>query len=483
MQRRDFLRTATAGASALAFLQTKTPAKLFTDPAGMPATVLAQLIREKKISSVEVVKAFLKRIDQVNPKLNAVVLVAAERALMEARNADALLSKGGTPGALHGVPMTIDDALDTAGIVSTAGTLGRRNYMPGRDAMVVDRLRKAGAILLGKTNTSELAVAGETDNLVYGRTFHPSDLSRNPGGSSGGAAVIVSAGGSPFGIGSDYGAGLRMPAHYCGAAALKPTAGRVPRTGHVVDCGGVFTEELQIGPVARRVDDLALIYSVISGFDYGDACSVPMPTAKPDDVNARALKAAFYTSNGGERPVEAETSDAVKRATEILRSAGIALKEDAPLELFKEAEEINGKLWGADGRSWVKRLLAKCGTKTTHPRLRLDGNVMTSADFTELVERRDACRSRLLQWMRNYDVLLCPVDRGPAPPLADPESGDKKDVSYTGVFSLTGWPVVVVRVGTSSSGLPVGIQVVARPWQEEVALAVGRIIESQPVTR
>src|SRR5262245_36081292 len=198
------------------------------------ASALAEAIRSKEVSSLEVVKAFLARIAEVNPKLNAVFQIQTEKAMAQAREADAALARGEVKGPLHGVPMTIKDSFDTAGVISTAGTKGRSQYVPTEDATVVARLKAAGAILLGKTNTPELTLAWETDNLVYGRTNNPYDLSRTPGGSSGGAAALIAAGGTPFDIGTDTGGSIRLPSHFCGIAGIRPTSGRVPRTGHII---------------------------------------------------------------------------------------------------------------------------------------------------------------------------------------------------------------------------------------------------------
>ena len=198
------------------------------------ATELARLMQTKGVSSLEVVTAYLDRIDVVNPKLNAVVQLTAEKALGQARVCDAALARGESKGPLHGVPVTIKDSLDTAGVITTGGTKGRSSFVPEQDATVVMRLRGAGAIVLGKTNLPEICLTPETDNLVYGRTNNPYDLSRTPGGSSGGEAAIIAAGGSPLGIGTDIFASIRFPCHCCGIAGIKPTSGRVPRTGDIL---------------------------------------------------------------------------------------------------------------------------------------------------------------------------------------------------------------------------------------------------------
>src|SRR5437660_6870389 len=195
------------------------------------ATSLAQAIRDKRVSSQEVVEAYIHRIEAVNPQLNAVVQLTAETALTQARQADVALARGEITGPLHGVPITIKDSFDTRGVISTAGTKGRTSYVPQQDATAVARMRAAGAILLGKTNLPELSLAYESNNLIYGRTNNPYDLSRTPGGSSGGESAIIAAGGSPLGLGTDAAGSIRWPAHCCGIVGIKPTRGRVPMTG------------------------------------------------------------------------------------------------------------------------------------------------------------------------------------------------------------------------------------------------------------
>jgi amidase len=208
------------------------------------ASAMAAAIRKKDISAQELVHSLVGRIEGVNPRLNAVVQVCAEQALEEARQADQVLGRGDEIGPLHGVPFTVKDAIETNGVVCTGGTEGRAHYIPREDAVVVKRLRKAGAILLGKTNCPELGWAWEADNLIYGRTNNPYDLSLSPGGSSGGESAIISAGGSPFGLGSDAGGSVRFPAHCTGIASIKPTSGRVPRTGHFPGPGGLLRRVL-----------------------------------------------------------------------------------------------------------------------------------------------------------------------------------------------------------------------------------------------
>src|SRR5213080_4945853 len=227
------------------------------------ATELASLIRSREVSPVEVIDAHLRRIESINPSLNAIVTLA-EDAIDHARAADSALSKGERAGPLHGVPFTVKDTIDTRGLRTTSGSQIRAHHVPERDAPVVARLKAAGAIILGKTNTAEMAIPYETDNPVFGRTNNPYDLSRTPGGSSGGEAAAIAAGLSAAGIGSDLAGSIRVPAHFCGIAALKPTTGIVPMEGHLPLAMGTLSLGASIGPMARRVADLALLFSVIA---------------------------------------------------------------------------------------------------------------------------------------------------------------------------------------------------------------------------
>lgn len=445
------------------------------------AATLARSIRDKKVSALEVVEAHLRRIEEVNPRLNAVVQPAADRARAEARESDEALARGEVKGPLHGVPMTIKDSLDTVGIISTGGTQGRASYIPEADSTVVARLRSAGAILLGKTNTPELTLAGETNNLIYGQTNNPYDLSKTPGGSSGGAAAIIAAGGSPLDMGSDTGGSIRLPAHFCGIAGLKPNSGRVPRTGHIVPFGlGAIDSLTQNGPLARYVEDLKLTLPIIAGVDSWDPAIVPMPLGDPEAVDLKSLRVAVHTNNGIMKPTP-ETADAVNRAALALEDIGIAVQEDLPEAIVGSAELSNSRS-GADGRAWVRRLLDRAGTTEVHPWLqkRLDeSEPMEISKFTALLEEVDRFRSAMHTFMQNYDVILCPVCAFAAQPHGSTLGEEaQKGFSYTGTYNITGWPAAVVRGGTSSEGLPIGVQIVARPWREDVALAVAQYLET-----
>ena len=443
------------------------------------ATAIARAIREKQVSSQEFVRACIERIETVNPKLSAVVQLPAEAALAAARAADAALSRGEVKGPLHGVPFTLKDAIETAGVVCTGGTLGRAAYVPSEDATVVKRLCGAGAILLAKTNCPELGWAWESDNLIYGRTNNPYDLALSPGGSSGGESAIIAAGGSPLGFGSDAGGSVRFPAHCTGIASIKPTTGRVPRTGHFPGPGGTLDSLWQIGPLARFVEDLILVMPIVSGVDWHDAAIVPIPLRDSRTVEIRNLRVAFHTENGIVRPTH-ETAQAVAKAAQALSAAGTRVDEIRPPGI-DQTYEIYLKLFSADGGAGIESLLQAAGTTRVHPLMQRvleiqRANALTTAEFGGLVARWDAFRSSMLTFMERYDVVLCPVCAFPG--MVHGSTYDILEAfSYTMTYNLTGWPGAVVRAATSPEGLPIGVQVVARPWREDVALAVAQFLE------
>lgn len=412
-----------------------------------PAATLAAAIRSGQVSSSEVIEAYLERIAQVNPRLNALVQVAAESARRQALASDTALARGEIHGPLHGVPFTAKDVFETEGIVSAAGLESRAAFVPERDAVVVARLKAAGAILLGKTNCPPGGGGGVTDNPVYGRTNNPYDLTRSPGGSSGGEAAAVASGESPLGLGSDSGGSLRVPAHFCGVATLKPTSGRIPNTGTFNHPGGLSDYRTQIGPLARSVQDLILAFAIIAGGDGCDAGVIPMPIGNPDSVDLRDLRVAYYADDGEYAPTP-ETMATVQQAARVLADKGLKVEERRPACL-RDSRNITERYWRM--------------------------SELTGAEVEQLFLDWDHFRSGMLSFLQGHDVILCPVDSRPAPIHGELTDGL---FNYTLPFSLTGWPCLVVRLGTSAEGLPIGVQIVARPWHEEVALAVGCHLES-----
>jgi amidase len=349
---------------------------------------------------------------------------------------------------------------------------------------VVRRVRTAGAIILGKTNTPDLTLSYETSNLVYGRTNNPFDLERTSGGSSGGAAAIVAAGGSPMEIGSDTGGSIRLPAHCCGVAGLKPTAGRVPRTGHIIDYAGASQFLTHIGPLARRVDDLAFVLEIIAGPDGIDPHVVPVALGEPSAVRLAGRRVGHYTSLPP-LPSTAETIGAVESAVGALRRAGCEPVPIAIPDADRIYETYVAMLFG-DGGAAVLRALDRWGSAESTLRARVAGmKTLSSGELTARYEWLDDWRSRMLALMSGLDAIVGPVSPGPA---VRHDTFDRATAACTQVFNLTGWPSTVVRAGTSPEGLPIGVQVVAPPWREDVSLALAGEIErglppGRPVSR
>jgi len=444
-----------------------------------PAAQIADALASRNISCVELVEAHLARIQAVNGALNAVIALNAEQALLDAAEADRQLARGQRRGPMHGVPITIKDSFDTRDIVTTAGTMGRRDFTPAEDATVVRRLKKAGAIVLGKTNTPELTMGGGTENPIHGRTNNPYDVSRSPAGSSGGAAAIVAAGGSALDLGSDTGGSVRDPAHVCGVAALKPTAGRVPLTGHIVSFDFGFVGFLtQIGPIARYVNDLALALEVIAGPDDVDPTVAPVPLWMFGDVRPEQFRVAWFTTNGR---VEAEPDVAAvtRLAAAALADAGAHVVETVP-PLLAETEAMYARIRDADGASCIRRLMERCGTDTPTDKLRARmerAHTVSADELSDTFEQMERLRSRMLRFLDDFDLLVCPPALHAAVPPDRLATSTYEDWAFQTAFNVTGWPAAVVRAGQTADGLPVGVQIVAGPWREQIALRAAELVE------
>jgi amidase len=443
----------------------------------LTVTEAAARLRSRTVSALELVNACITRIEKVNPRLNAVVSSRFEEAKRDAQRADFVASRSEWLGPLHGVPMTIKDSFDTAGLTTTYGTTGRASHVPSSDATVVARLKAAGAILLGKTNTPEFTWSFETNNLVFGRTNNPWDLSLSPGGSSGGSAAIVAAHGVPFDIGTDTGGSIRVPSHFCGVAGLKPTAGRVSRTGHAVGPEGYLQSLTQVGPIARSVADLALLIDIIAGPDGRDPFIVDVQRPDYRSVAVRGLRVAVHADNKLHAPSPSITETTAKVAT-ALEAAGAQVSDALPP--LEDVMQIDDLLYHADGYAWLRRLIERAGTRTAGPDVApyLEYSALSPAGFSAAIERWDGWRSRMLQWFEQYDAIICPVAAfEELPHGAEDAEGAYPGFSYTFAYNMTGWPAAVVRAGTSPKGRPIGVQVVGRPWQEHVVLALASEIE------
>lgn len=272
----------------------------------LSAVRMAEQVRKKKISPVELVEAHLSQIERLNPRLNAFVHVDAVRARQAAHISEAAVTQKRILGPLHGVPISIKSSISVAGLCCESGTRLRAGFVAAQDAPLVARLRAAGAIVLGVTNTPELLMAWETDNLLHGRTNNPWDLERTPGGSSGGEAAAIAAGMSAGGVGSDGGGSIRVPAHFSGICGLKPTPGRIPATGHYPVSAGPFALLGVVGPMARTVADLKILFEVMQGPDVGDTCAAPVRVRWPNEDETRKLRVGYFEDDG-RTPVTPET--------------------------------------------------------------------------------------------------------------------------------------------------------------------------------
>lgn len=422
------------------------------DIIGMSALELAATIKDGRASSVEVVSAHLDQIDKVNPALNAVVQISRE-ALAEAAEADRILASGGDVGPLHGVPFTVKDWIETKGLICAAGIEERKDFKPKRDATVVVRMRAAGAILLGKTKT------GSTADL-YPAPKNPHNLAHSPGSSSSGEVAIIASQGSPIGLGSDSGGSLRWPAHCCGVTTLKPTSGLVPGTGHVPPTIALSDPRTAIGPFARSVADLAAVLKVIAGEDGKDASTLPVPLQDMAGVVPTSLRVACFMEFEGARP-DAATLNAVREATRALHEAGASVIDVTPPRI-EEALKITQAYW-ARPESGSARNWAPWGKST-----------LSADEVEQSLFEWDRLRRAFTGFMADFDLIICPTGETAAPLRTEPIA---QDYIYTLPFSLTGYPVAVVRMGTSDEGLPIGVQVVAKPFRDHIALAGAGLLE------
>jgi len=455
----------------------------------LPAVSMAEKIRKKKISPVELVNEHLAQIEKLNPKLNAFVQVDVERARRAAQDAESAVMNAATLGPLHGVPISIKSSMNVAGLRCEAGSRLRAGFVARQDAPLVTRLKNAGAIILGTTNAPELLMAWETDNLLYGRTNSPWDLERTPGGSSGGESAAIAAGMSAGGVGSDGGGSIRVPAHFCGICGLKPTPGRVPATGHFPVSAGPFASIGVVGPMARTIADLKLLFAVMQGPDVGDTNAAPVPLRWPTDEEARTLRVGYFEDDG-RTPVTAETRAAVRSAAEALRRAGFQVDAFQPQGL-EEARRLWHKFFVVAG-GMLLRPMFKGRESELSPILKqfLEWSAAQRPHTAETLLnawiRRDAARAQFFAQMQQHPILLCPAAAIPAFRHGERSwQTDGKTVeyldawSYTEFFNLLGNPAAVVPVGHSAEGLPIGVQIVGRPWEEEQVLSVAAVLEEQ----
>ncbi|WP_043638737.1 amidase [Nonomuraea candida] len=442
----------------------------------LTASELARLIRTRQVSAVEALEACLARIEEVNPRVNAIVTLVADRAAEAARAADAALSRGEPAGPLHGVPVAHKDLVDTAGIRTTYGSPLFADHVPARDDVIVRRLRAAGAVTVGKTNTPEFGTGSHTVNEVFGATRNPYDLSKSAGGSSGGAAAALATGMVPLADGSDMGGSLRNPASFCNVVGLRPTPGRVPAPS---DLAAWYTLSVP-GPMARTVEDVTLMLGAVAGFDRRSPYSIKEVFAPEPERGVAGLRVAWSPDLGG-LPVDTRTAAVTATAPGVFERLGARV------------EQVELDLTGADDafrtyRAWYY-LLAHGDKSGLGPNTAWNveqGRALTGADLA----RAEVARSRLYQRMADffdtYDVLIAPVSQVPPFPVEQPhvsEINGQRLPDYLTWMRSAYWisalhsPAASVPAGFTGDGLPVGVQIVGRPFEDARVLRVARAFE------
>src|SRR5215469_8146933 len=445
---------------------------------------LLVLLRTKKISALELANEYIRQIERLNPQINALVDFDPDRVRALARSIDASTKK---LGALAGLPVTVKSSISTAGYRCEIGSMVNRGSVPNQDATVVARLRAAGAVILATTNCPEYLMAYVTDNLLHGCTNNPWNLDYTPGGSSGGESAAIAAGMSAGGLGSDSGGSVRVPAHFTGICSLKPTPGRIPAMGHLPPCVGPFSFLGAIGPMARTIGDVKLLFHVLSGQDSADPASPPLALRKPSLEEVKKLQVGYFEDDGLV-PVTAETRKAVRAAVQSLKDAGFRVRAFRP-----KALEQARKLW--------ELFFVRCGAMFEEPLVRGHKDKLSQVfrDFLERAHRAgpltaeevlsawaeaDIIRRVLLGQIEPYPLVLCPVSAVPA--FKHQERSwliGGQQVEYLDAMRYTQWwnllavPAAVVPVGRSSEGLPIGVQLIGRPFEDERVLGIASLID------
>jgi amidase len=451
----------------------------------MSAVRLVALMRAREASPVEVVEAHLRRAARVNPRLNAIVTFAPD-ALARAREAERSIARGDDLPPLHGLPVTIKDTLDTANLRTTNGSRARTDRIPAHDAAAVARLRAAGAIIIGKTNTSEFALDYTAENPVFGRTLNPHDESRTPGGSSGGCAAAVSSCLTPASVGSDLAGSIRIPAHFCGVAGLRATAGLIPGAGHAPPVSGLHSLGASVGPLARHVSDLRLLFNVMAGRD----ASVSSTTLSHEEAarELRGLRVAWYAHDGTVKVAD-EIAAAVELAVGALTSVGMETVDEAP----PGVEKATG-LWLSLFEYATQRFIRSAYDGREEDAGRAGRVILDRADrwgapsLEKLLgawDERDRVRAALLAWMERTPLFVAPV--GAVPALKHDEYGRVeirgesvptfRAMGYAHAANIFDLPSACVPAGRTHEGLPVGVQIVGRPHAESLVLAAAGVVE------
>jgi len=444
----------------------------------MSAVNLAAAIREKRFSPVEVVEAILERIEVINPRINAYVTLTADSALAAAKEAEGAVMKGENLGPLHGVPVSIKDLIYTRGVRTTMGSKLLEDFVPDEDAVLVTRLKEAGAIVMGKTNTPEFGLKILTDNKIFGITRNPWNLDRAPGGSSGGAAAAVAAGMGPLAAGNDGGGSIRIPSSCCGTFGIKPQFGRVPRypVFHGMD---ILTHE---GPITRTVADAALMLDVMAGPHWGDMFSIPAPGIKFSESlkgGVKGLKIA-WSPDLGYAEVDPEVLSICEKAAEQFSKMGAEMEEANPG--FDNPETFYSQIIVADQVAAMEPFgpidkIAEALDPITSTIMYV-GAEMKAVDLARALFDRQALAVKMGKFFQEYDLLVTPTLAAPPPPIdyKDP-AGFLKWLPFILVYNLTGRPAASVPAGWTADGLPVGLQIGGKPYDEATVFRAAAAFE------
>lgn len=450
----------------------------------MPLAAVAGLIRAREVSPVEVVEAQLGRIERINPTLNAIITIAPD-AIDCAREAESAIVRGDATGPLHGVPVTIKDTIDTADLRTTCGSRLYERRVPERDAPAVSRVKAAGAIIVGKSNVSEFALDYAADNTVFGRTVNPYDTARTPGGSSGGCAAAVSACLSFAGVGSDLAGSLRIPAGFCGIPALRPTAARIPSAGHHPPVEGAFSLGASLGPMARTLDDLELLFDVLA--NGRSAWPGPKSIHREETRDIGGWRVAFYDDDGIS-PVTNEIRSAIHRVAGVLEDAGLHVIDERPPGI-NDAAALWTELFAYPTAVYLNEIYGErrdlAGPLAAYLIERLESRPAPLLDqFIAAWRKRDRLRARLLEWMAATPLILAPVFSTTAfeHGARSVEVGTVRVPifragSYAQVFNVMDLPAAAVPAGQDPGGMPIGVQIVGMPFAEDSVLAAAAIVE------
>jgi amidase len=439
------------------------------------ATEIAAAIRSRRVSAVEVLEAHLNQIKKYNGALNAVVTIDEKEAFQRARQADEALANDEYWGPLHGVPMTLKDGLSTAGMRTTAGFPPLADYVPTADSTVAARLKTAGAIIFGKTNVPVMLADRQSNNPIFGRTNNPWNLERTPGGSSGGAGAALASGMTPLEIGSDLGGSVRTPAQFCGIFALKPTEHRVSLHGHIPglpDSTRLMRIIATIGPMARTVDDLILAFQIIAGADGHDIEVPPVPLKPIPELSLKDIRVAWAASFP-RYPVAKQIQTAVEKLAGELQPLCLSVSETLPeIDFWSEHiafEEI------------VSSILSVADPGADRTKLALQ----SVEDYLTALHKRDHSIQIWEQFFEEWDVLLCPVSMMTAFPHCEPGAPLTVDGelvpyplgnSYCKIFNYTGHPAIVLPYERDTEGLPIGVMIVGKRWDDEKLLAIAKVV-------